>query len=71
GASMFAALAAFGNAGGILMPWMVGWIADLKDLHWGLAFSALAPLLMMPVLAYLYRGVRRPFIAPNKLPTTA
>lgn len=69
GASMFAALAAFGNAGGILMPWMVGWIADLRNLHWGLAFSALAPLLMLPVLVFLYRGMRKPFVA-SKLATT-
>jgi len=32
---MFAALAAMGNAGGILMPWIVGWIGDLVSLHWG------------------------------------
>jgi fucose permease len=47
GASMFGALAAFGNAGGIMMPWVVGWIADLSNLHWGLAVSAIAPAAMM------------------------
>ena len=55
GATMFGALAALGNAGGILMPWVVGWIADLSNLRWGLAISALAPLLMMGVLAAMRR----------------
>ncbi len=55
GASMFAALAAFGNAGGIFMPWVVGWIGDLVNLRWGLAASSLAPLLMLPVVLILKR----------------
>ena len=46
GASMFGLLAAFGNAGGIVMPWVVGWIADHSNLHWGLAVSAVAPAAM-------------------------
>lgn len=53
GASMFGALAALGNAGGILMPWVVGWIADHHNLHWGLAVSALAPLAMLPLVLWL------------------
>jgi len=57
GATMFAALAAMGNAGGILMPWIVGWIGDLINLHWGLAVSALAPLLMLPLVLILKRTV--------------
>jgi fucose permease len=57
GATMFAALAAMGNAGGILMPWIVGWIGDLFSLHWGLAVSALAPLLMLPLVLVLKRTV--------------
>ena len=55
GASMFAALAALGNAGGILMPWVVGWIGDLVNLRWGLAVSGLAPLLMLPLVLLLKR----------------
>ena len=55
GASMFGALAALGNAGGIFMPWVVGWIADRSNLHWGIAVSALAPLLMLPVVLRLRR----------------
>jgi fucose permease len=50
GATMFGALAALGNAGGIFMPWLVGAIADWRDLHWGLAISALAPALMLPLV---------------------
>lgn len=56
GATMFGALAALGNAGGIFMPWLVGAIADRSSLHWGLAVSALAPLLMLGLLGALRRG---------------
>jgi fucose permease len=55
GASMFGFLAAFGNMGGIFMPWAVGWIADLANLSWGLAISALAPALMLPLLLKMRR----------------
>lgn len=53
GASMYGGLAALGNAGGICMPWIVGWVADWRDLHWGLAVSTLAPGLMLPVVLWL------------------
>jgi fucose permease len=53
GASMYGVLAAFGNAGGIVMPWVVGVIADWRDLHWGLAISALAPATMLPLVLAL------------------
>jgi len=53
GASMYGGLAALGNAGGICMPWIVGWVADLRNLHWGLAVSTLAPALMLPVVLWL------------------
>jgi fucose permease len=52
-ASMFGLLAALGNAGGIFMPWVVGWVADRHDLHWGLAVSALAPAAMLPLLVLM------------------
>lgn len=58
GATMFGALAALGNAGGIVMPWVVGAIADRSDLRWGLAVSALAPALMLPLIVALRRGRR-------------
>ncbi|RYD29593.1 MAG: MFS transporter, partial [Verrucomicrobiaceae bacterium] len=53
GASMFGVLAALGNAGGMFMPWLVGWIADRSDLHIGLAVSAVAPALMLPLLLWM------------------
>jgi fucose permease len=62
GASMFGALAALGNAGGIFMPWMVGWIASIYDLHLGLAVSAVAPLLMLPLVLGLSRLAHPPRI---------
>ena len=66
GASMFGALAAAGNAGGILMPWVVGWVGDLVDLHWGLAVSGLAPLLMLPLVLLLQRqGAGQGYVAPG------
>lgn len=55
GATMFGALAALGNAGGIVMPWVVGAVADVSDLRWGLAVSALAPALMLPLVLALRR----------------
>lgn len=56
GASMFGALAALGNAGGIIMPWVVGVIADHRDLHWGLVTSAVAPAVMVPVVLWMRRS---------------
>ena len=53
GATMFGTLAALGNAGGIFMPWVVGFIADRSNLHWGLAVSAIAPLVMLPLVLRL------------------
>ncbi len=55
GASMFGALAALGNAGGIVMPWLVGWVADHSDLRWGLATSAIAPALLVPLVLAMRR----------------
>jgi MFS family permease len=55
GASMFGLLGAFGNAGGIFMPWIVGWVADRHDLHWGIAMSAIAPAIMMFLVLLMRR----------------
>ncbi len=57
GATMYGALGALGNMGGIFMPWIVGWVADWRDLHWGLAISTLAPAMMLP-LVLVMRGRR-------------
>jgi len=55
GASMFGLLAAFGNLGGILMPWLVGVTADGSSLRLGLATSTACPLLMAFVLLRMQR----------------
>lgn len=56
GATMFGALGAMGNAGGIFMPWAVGWVSDRSDLHWGLSISALAPLALLPLVLWLRKS---------------
>lgn len=66
GASMFGVLAALGNFGGIVMPWLVGIIADAvargggegqwpPPLAWGLATAAACPLLMMGCLGVMVK----------------
>lgn len=55
GATMFGALAALGNAGGIFMPWVVGAVADWHSLSLGIATSAIAPLLMLFLVLELAR----------------
>jgi fucose permease len=56
GASMYGGLAIVGNGGGILMPWLIGWVGDLSDLHWGLGVASLAPLMMIPAVLVLRAG---------------
>ncbi len=53
GATMFGLLAAFGNLGGILMPWLVGVTSDSSSLRLGLATSTACPLLMAFVLLWM------------------
>lgn len=53
GASMYGALGAGGNIGGICMPWLIGVVADWSNLHWALALSAVAPALMLPLVLAL------------------
>jgi fucose permease len=55
GATMFGLLAAFGNLGGILMPWLVGLTSDWSSLRLGLATSTACPLLMAFVLLWMQR----------------
>jgi fucose permease len=55
GATMFGLLAAFGNLGGILMPWLVGVTSDWSSLRLGLATSTACPLLMGFVLLWMQR----------------
>src|ERR1700741_1072974 len=55
GATMFGLLAAFGNLGGILMPWLVGVTSDWSSLRLGLGTSTACPLLMAFVLLWMRR----------------
>ena len=65
GASMFGLLAASGNLGGIVMPWIVGFTTDQGATHWthatamrlGLSTAALCPLFMGLILLRLRRCV--------------
>ncbi|MBI4557099.1 MAG: MFS transporter [Candidatus Hydrogenedentes bacterium] len=50
GAFMFGILAAFGNGGCILMPWLVGIIAERSELNWAIASITVCPLLMLAIL---------------------
>ncbi len=53
GATMFAILAVMGNIGGIIMPWIVGFIGDHSTLRYGLATAAACPLLMIVALLWM------------------
>lgn len=55
GASMFSALAALGNFGGIFMPWVVGVATDWSSMRWGLATATLCPFLMALLLIWMKR----------------
>lgn len=46
GASMFALLAALGNFGGLVMPWMIGGIAEHSSIRTGLLTATFAPVLL-------------------------
>ena len=55
GATLFGLMAAMGNFGGIFMPWVVGAIADVSNLRWGLATAALCPVFMLVALFWMRR----------------
>src|ERR1700747_1088250 len=55
GATMFGLLAAFGNLGGILMPWLGGVTSVWSWLRVGLATSTACPLLTAFVLLWMQR----------------
>ena len=59
GSTMYGLLAAAGNVGCMLMPWLIGFIATQVDLSLGLAINALSPLLLIGVLFWL-RSHRQP-----------
>jgi fucose permease len=58
GASMFGLISAFGNIGGILMPWIVGIVADRTNLRIGLVFNALAPASLLIFVAILAKHTK-------------
>jgi len=55
-ASMFGILSASGNLGGIIMPWLVGIVADHSRISYGIAASAVSPLLMLALLGPIRRS---------------
>jgi fucose permease len=65
GATMFGLLAAFGNLGGILMPWLVGVTSDWSSLRLGLATSTICPLLMAFMLLWIQRRPDGEFAQPG------
>lgn len=66
GAMMFAALAAAGNLGCFVMPWVIGAVADVASLRYALALNALCPALL--ILAVQVAGRSAP---KNPVPPTA
>lgn len=74
GASMYGILAAFGNMGGIFMPWIVGFMTDRWSerlgysaaMRWGLATAIVCPVLMGLVLWPLRRP--RDARGPGEIP---
>ena len=66
GATMFGVLAAMGNFGGIVMPWLSGIIADHSTLALGLAASAACPAMMIVTLLMMQKmGVHSHVTAPT------
>ncbi|NOY80531.1 MAG: MFS transporter [Kiritimatiellaeota bacterium] len=49
GAAMFSAYAASGNAGGMIVPWAMGVVAEYSSMHWALAGVAMLPLLLAAI----------------------
>ena len=61
GASMFGVLSACGNLGGIVMPWLIGIIADSRSIALGIAVSAVCPVLILLTLRFM-RKARAPVV---------
>jgi nitrate/nitrite transporter NarK len=53
---MFGLLSASGNLGGIVLPWLVGVVADHSRIAIGIAASAVTPFLMLLVLRPIARA---------------
>ncbi len=59
GASLFAILAASGNIGCVLMPWLIGFITEQSNPRYGLISTAVCPLLLVFLLMWMHRVVKR------------
>lgn len=55
GATLFAAMAAVGNAGCVVAPWAEGFIAEYSNLRWALLAGAVFPLLLAAVMFAIKR----------------
>lgn len=58
GATMFSILAASGNAGGVLIPWTVGLVAERWSMHLGIGSIAALPLLLAAIIAATTRAAK-------------
>ena len=59
GASMYALLAIFGNTGCMVVPWLVGVVAERSSLSLGLAMVTVCPLAMTGILIWMRRQQKR------------
>ena len=58
GASMFALLAGSGNFGCLIMPWIIGAVAEHTSLRFGLLAGSTAPLVLLFVIAITWKTDR-------------
>jgi nitrate/nitrite transporter NarK len=56
---MFGILASLGNLGGMVMPWVVGSVADASNMRRGLLTAIICPILMVVLLLWLRGRVHR------------
>lgn len=54
-AVMFSVFAMCGDLGCCLGPWILGIIADIKDLHTGIAFTAIFPIIMLITAIFFFK----------------
>lgn len=54
-AVMFSVFAMCGDLGCCLGPWILGIIADIKDLHTGIAFTAIFPIIMLITSIFFFK----------------
>jgi len=59
GASLFAILAASGNVGCVLMPWLIGFITEQSNPRYGLISTAVCPLLLVFLLMWMHHDVKK------------